>query len=540
MGGSRIVGIVLIALLGGALVGAPSAEATFHEMSIREVYPGSAAHPDSGYVELQMYAAGQNLVGGHALTVYNAAGAAIGTFTFPANVANAADQQTILIGDSGVQGAFGVAPDLTDSGLEVRAGGGAACWAGTIDCVSWGNFAGSTPSPAGKPADASGIPDGKALRRTIEPSCPTRLDAVDDSNDSATDLLDATPAPRSNSSPIVESACTGPSTTIDSKPANPTKATSASFAFHSVPPAASFECKLDTGSFVACSSGMIEYPGPLVEGTHAFQVRAKDAGDHFGVAATYGWRVDITAPTVTIDSHPADPSRGDSAAFAYHASESGASFECSLAAGAAPATFSPCASSGKAYANLADGEYSFEVRAKDAAANQGNPVAFAWTVDNSLADTTPPQTTILSKPTNPSDSSTVSFKYASSEPGSHFECAMDSAALSSCPAEGVTYSGLANGLHSFRVRAIDSSGNADSSPAGYSFDVEAIPSSPPATPAPTSTAPPALMPTPRPMAKPPPRRHRHKVCRRGRHPHGKRCHRGGRHAHPRHHKSSPR
>ena len=248
MGGRRLAISALVALI-AALVWTPTAQATFHLISIREVYPGSTAHPDSGYVELQMYASGQNFVEGHALTVYNAAGTVTGTFSFSSDVANASNQQTILIGDSGVQSAFGVAPDLTVSGIGIAAAGGAACWAGSIDCVSWGSFGGTTPSASGTPADSSGIPDGMALRRTIAPGCSTLLEGGDDTDVSATDFFDATPAPRDDSSPIVEHACTGPAATIDSKPANPTSSTSASFTYHSTPAGASFECKLDGGAF---------------------------------------------------------------------------------------------------------------------------------------------------------------------------------------------------------------------------------------------------------------------------------------------------
>jgi len=148
MGGRRVLTVAAVALV-AAILAAP-AHATFHLISIREVYPGSVAKPDSGYVELQMYSPGQNFVKGHALTVYDAKGSIAGTFSFPANVAS---QQTILIGDSGVQAAFGVAPDLSSENLVLAAAGGAACWAGSIDCVSWGAFTGSTPSASGSPAD---------------------------------------------------------------------------------------------------------------------------------------------------------------------------------------------------------------------------------------------------------------------------------------------------------------------------------------------------------------------------------------------------
>ena len=51
-----------LAALGALLVAAPAVQASFHLIKVREVYPGTTADPGSGYVELQMYAGGQNLV----------------------------------------------------------------------------------------------------------------------------------------------------------------------------------------------------------------------------------------------------------------------------------------------------------------------------------------------------------------------------------------------------------------------------------------------------------------------------------------------
>ncbi len=62
---SLVAAIGTVAL---ALLLAPPALATFHEMMIREVYPGSGASPNSEYVELQMWAPGQNFVGGHQIS----------------------------------------------------------------------------------------------------------------------------------------------------------------------------------------------------------------------------------------------------------------------------------------------------------------------------------------------------------------------------------------------------------------------------------------------------------------------------------------
>jgi len=172
------------------LIAAP-AQATFHLIKVREVHPGTS---DDGYVELQMFAAGQSLLSGHSMTLYNASGSLVHSSTFSASVPNSANQQTVLIGDTRVQEAFGVASDLVDSGLTISAAGGAACWnAGGIpaDCVAWGDFSGgaalqlATGTSVGSPVSPGGITAGKAIRRTIEPGCPTLLEESDDSDNSA-------------------------------------------------------------------------------------------------------------------------------------------------------------------------------------------------------------------------------------------------------------------------------------------------------------------------------------------------------------------
>jgi hypothetical protein len=467
--------LLLLAALVTLLALAPAAGATFHLMSIREVYAGSAAAPQSSYVELQMYAAGQNHVGGHAVKLYNATGATIGTFAFATGLpGEGVSQQTILVGDSGVQAAFGVTPDLVNAGFKVPASGGAACWAESIDCVSWGNFSGLTPAATGTPADSSGIPDGMAIRRRISAgTCTNLLDGADDTNDSATDFAAATPAPVSYATVPAAMACTPvsppPSAVIDSKPPAATPATEATFAFHSVPAGAGFECRLGSEPFADCDSGTVNYAGPLAEGSHSFQVRASNANGT-GAPASYTWTVDHTAPAASITSHPADPSPGTTVSFRYSSDEPGSKFECRLKP--VEAAFGACATQPKVYSKLADGEYEFEVRATDAAGNvQAAPTVFPWTVDNSLADTTPPETSIGARPPDPSGSSTAAFTYSSSEPGSTFQCKLDEGSFAACDPGGVTYSGLGEGQHSFQVRAIDPSENVDPSPAGYTFNV---------------------------------------------------------------------
>ena len=92
---------------------------------------------------------------------------------------------------------------------------------------------------------------------------------------------------------------TGPTTTIGSTPPNPTNSAFATFAFSAVDAGsgvASFECKLDAGSFAACSSP-VNFTS-LSAGSHTFQVRAIDNLGNVGSAQSYTWVVN-GAPTIT-------------------------------------------------------------------------------------------------------------------------------------------------------------------------------------------------------------------------------------------------
>ncbi len=486
----------LLGLLVFGLFAAPAAQATFHLIKVREVHPGSE---DDSYVELQMFAAGQTFLTGHSLTVYGPTGSLVHTSTFSSGIAKGENQRTVLIGDSGVAAKFGVTPDLVDSSLSIPASGGAVCWnAGGIpaDCAAWGNFSGgaalqtATGTSAGSPASPGGITAGKAIRRTIEPGCPTLLEESDDTDNSAADFSEVTPDPRNNAATPAEHTCAGaPQTAIDDRPAPNSSSTSAEFTYEA-PTATSYECKLDAAAFAACPADGIEYSG-LAQGSHTFQVRGVNASGPDPTPASYTWTVDTVAPTTTIDTHPVDPAPGRSSSFGFHASETGAKFECSLEPQGTAVSFSACASP-KTYSSLADADYVFAVRATDLAGNvEAEPTSFSWQVDNSLADTTPPETAIDSKPSDPSDSATASFAYSSNEPGSSFECTLDGAAFASCPAGGVSYDGLGDGPHSFQVRAIDPEGNVDPTPAGYSFSVAlpVAPVPPPAPPAPPTPGP---------------------------------------------------
>jgi len=305
MGMRRFGLATAIAVVLGLML-APAAGATFHLIKVREVYLGSAVAPESKYVELQMYASGQNLVQGHTLRTYNASGGAIATSTFAADVANGASQSTILIATQQAAEQFGVTPDATlPEAAKLLASGGAACWEG-LDCVTWGSFDGSLPSPAGSPVPSP--PDGMALGRTISRGCAAALDSADDTDSAMADFGPVAPTPRPNSLAPTEPGCGSggasvggpggseghghgtPQTTLRRKPPKRTTDRTPSFRFGADEARVRFQCKLDKAAFKACRSPFTTKR--LSFGAHLFKVRAVDSGGRADPSpASYGFRV---------------------------------------------------------------------------------------------------------------------------------------------------------------------------------------------------------------------------------------------------------
>lgn len=89
-----------------------------------------------------------------------------------------------------------------------------------------------------------------------------------------------------------------------------------------------------------------------------------------------------------------------------------------------------------------------------------------------LADTTAPETKLLSHPARKTPKKTARFAFSASESGSSFRCKLDRGAFKPC-ASPLSYKGLKAGSHSFKVFATDAAGNADPSPAGFGWKVTA-------------------------------------------------------------------
>ena len=216
----RRLAVVASLALVAAFALSSTASATYHLNFIRQIHPDNS-HFSMGndlggeWVELQMYADGENLVAGKVIRTFNSTDQLNSQYVITGpNPPNGQNQRTILISSlfmpAGVSADF-VAPvnDLQMTGQD-----GAVCYTENnppnytpIDCVAYGNYMGSLPG-VGTPAAAT--PFGSTLERSIAKGCPTALDTADDTNNSSADFAISANPPRNNAATPTETLCPTP------------------------------------------------------------------------------------------------------------------------------------------------------------------------------------------------------------------------------------------------------------------------------------------------------------------------------------------
>lgn len=100
------------------------------------------------------------------------------------------------------------------------------------------------------------------------------------------------------------------------------------------------------------------------------------------------------------------------------------------------------------------------------------PTVCARLIVNYDTDVTPPDTTITSGPPSTTSLTSASFTFTSSEAGSTFEVRLDGGSWTSATSPK-SYTGLLPGSHTFEVKATDSAGNTDPTPASQSWTIGA-------------------------------------------------------------------
>jgi hypothetical protein len=143
--------------------------------------------------------------------------------------------------------------------------------------------------------------------------------------------------------------------------------------------------------------------------------------------------------------------------FAFEASDTSGSpltFNCRLDSVIFGACTSPFALPSEV--QLEEGEHTFGVAAQDPYGNT-DPTEATY---GFVVDRTAPDTRIASGPSDITDSRTPTFEITSSEPGSTFECQVDTGDIGVCESP-FTLAALENGEHTFHAWAVDAAGNRD-------------------------------------------------------------------------------
>jgi hypothetical protein len=265
-----------------------------------------------------------------------------------------------------------------------------------------------------------------------------------------------------------------PDTTIDTGPQGASTLDSASFTFSSTETRATFECSLDGAAFGACTSPA-EYTG-LADGSHKFHVRAVDASGNIDASpAERDWVItttvaDTTPPQVTMT----DPAEGAlvhgsvtlSAAAVDNVAVDHVDFlvNGTVVASDGTAPYSVTWDSG----TVADGSATISAVAVDTSSNAASSAARNVSIDN-----TAPDTAVDSGPQGAISSSSATFAFSSDDVAAGFECSLDGAAYAGCTSPQ-QYTGLADGSHTFNVRASDNAGNMDASPATRTWTADTV------------------------------------------------------------------
>ena len=200
--------------------------------------------------------------------------------------------------------------------------------------------------------------------------------------------------------------------------------------------------------------------------THVFTVWATDIFLNVETTpAEHRWTV-VAPPETTIGDAPAATSDTNRATFTFSSDQQGGRFFCDIDG----LGFTLCTSP-VTYTGLIDGTHTFEVAAQNEyGLTDETPALHEWIV------AVPPDTFILNAPEPTTDSTSTFFTFNASEEAT-FECSLDSEPFAECespvfyPDIDLGTPPLTVGPHTFEVRATDSEGNIDASPAIHRWTV---------------------------------------------------------------------
>ncbi len=228
-----------------------------------------------------------------------------------------------------------------------------------------------------------------------------------------------------------------------------------------------FNCRMTRGAVIVvdwtvCTSPRTFDLSAQPDGTYTFRVRASDLAGNVSTEANDTFALDRAAPPApTITSGPTGDSQNAAPSYGFTA-EAGASTECRLERGGTAVSDWGACSSPRVYdlSAQSDGDYTFRVRATDAAGNTGTESTRSYTLDRAA----PAAPAFTAGPTGDSQDDTPTYAWTA-ESGSANECRVERGATvvsdwAACTSPRTpNLAAEPDGAYTFRVRATDAAGN---------------------------------------------------------------------------------
>ncbi len=246
-----------------------------------------------------------------------------------------------------------------------------------------------------------------------------------------------------------------PTSSITGKPDSLDNDPTPTFDFEADDPNATFECRIDTGSWVPCNAPWIA-PSQL-DGPHTFEVRATDQhGNTENPAKSYSWTLDATAPLAPQVTSPADGSTvTDSTPLITGTAEPNSTVTVRID-GNVVGTAAADGSGNWSFtaAQLSEGSHSVSATAQDAAGNTSSTSSIV----NFNVDTTPPNGNVTQLVGGGAGKSPT-FNISSDDGTATIKCSLDGAVASACSSPYTPAGNLTPGTHTLIVTFTDTAGN---------------------------------------------------------------------------------
>jgi hypothetical protein len=266
-----------------------------------------------------------------------------------------------------------------------------------------------------------------------------------------------------NEMDIIPGTLLPPDINIEMHPDMITNGSSASFEL-SVNKEVVITYRLDGGSEIVLSGSSIDLTG-LSEGTHEILFIAYDNLGNAG-STSYNWITDYTAPVVSIPIRPGVIANTSNFVFdvADTNKTAGITYQYQLGSGEWT-TITGASLASLLSGSSADGIYTINVKATDAAGNESAPTSYTWTYDKTqpvlFVDSTPAAFTTIADVN-------LSVGYENVEPGT----ISYSYTLNGAPSSN-NLTGLSDGAYTMVVTATDQAGNSSTNTITWVVDTTA-------------------------------------------------------------------